>query len=375
MRINTNKLALAGIAAALAVGIAACGSDDSGSSSSGGSSGGDSTQLGGTLNGAGATFPQPVYQEWASNFQKEYGTTVNYQGIGSGGGIAQFTAGTVDFGATDAAMTDEELAAAAKKGDPLHIPTVLGAVTVSYNVEGLEKGLKLDGSTVADIFLGKVKTWNDPEIAKQNSGMNLPSGNITVCHRSDESGTTANFTKFLSDYSKAWESGPGSDKSVEWPTGTGAKGNDGVAACIKQNSGSVGYVEQAYALANNFTYASVKNKEGKYVEPSLEATAAAGENADPPEDLRFATINAPGATSYPISAVTFLLVYQDPCKAQGMDANKAKALVSWLKWGETSGQDVAKQLQYAPLPDALKSKVDAKVGTITCNGSPVEAAS
>jgi phosphate transport system substrate-binding protein len=374
MRINTNKLALAGIAAALALGIAACGSDDSGSSGSGGSSGG-STQLGGTLNGAGATFPQPVYQEWASNFQKEYGTTVNYQGIGSGGGIAQFTAGTVDFGATDAAMTDEELAAAAKKGDPLHIPTVLGAVTVSYNVEGLEKGLKLDGSTVADIFLGKVKTWNDPEIAKQNSGMNLPSGNITVCHRSDESGTTANFTKFLSDYSKAWESGPGSDKSVEWPTGTGAKGNDGVAACIKQNSGSVGYVEQAYALANSFTYASVKNKEGKYVEPSLEATAAAGENADPPEDLRFATINAPGATSYPISAVTFLLVYQDPCKAQGMDANKAKALVSWLKWGESSGQDVAKQLQYAPLPDALKSKVDEKVGGITCNGSPVEAAS
>ena len=376
MRINTNKLALAGIAAALALGIAACGGDDSGSSGSSGSgSGGGSAQLGGTLNGAGATFPQPVYQEWAANFQKEYGTTVNYQGIGSGGGIAQFTAGTVDFGATDAAMTDEELAAAKKKGDPLHIPTVLGAVTVSYNVEGLEKGLKLDGATVADIFLGKVKTWNDPEIAKQNSGVNLPSGNITVCHRSDESGTTANFTKFLSEYSKAWESGPGSDKSVDWPTGTGAKGNDGVAACIKQNAGSVGYVEQAYALANNFTYASVKNKDGKYVEPSLEATAAAGENANPPEDLRFATINAPGATSYPIAAVTFLLVYSDPCKAQGMDANKAKALVSWLKWGETSGQDVAKQLQYAPLPDALKGKVDAKVSSITCNGSPVEAAS
>src|SRR4051794_6663345 len=305
MRINTNKLALAGIAAALALGLAACGGDDSSSSSSG-SSGGGSSQLGGTLNGAGATFPQPVYQEWAANFQKEYGTTVNYQGIGSGGGIAQFTAGTVDFGATDSAMKDEELAAAHKKGDPLHIPTVLGAVTVSYNVKGLDKGLKLDGSSIADIFLGKVKTWNDPEIAKQNSGMTLPSGNITVCHRSDESGTTANFTSFLNGDSKAWESGPGSDKSVEWPTGTGAKGNDGVAACIKQNAGSVGYVEQAYALANNFTYASVKNKDGKYVEPSLEATAAAGEAADPPDDLRFATINAPGATSYPISAVTFL---------------------------------------------------------------------
>src|SRR3954463_10741817 len=167
MKINTNKLALAAIAAALALGIAACGGDDSSSSSSGGSGGG--SQVGGTLNGAGATFPQPVYQQWAADFQKQFGTTVNYQGIGSGGGIAQFTAGTVDFGATDSAMKDEELAAAQKKGDPLHVPTVLGAVTVSYNVKGLDKGLKLDGATIADIFLGKVKTWNDPEIAKQNS--------------------------------------------------------------------------------------------------------------------------------------------------------------------------------------------------------------
>src|SRR5215212_9292535 len=374
MRINTNKLALAGIAAALALGLAACGGDDSSSSSSG-SSGGGSSQLGGTLNGAGATFPQPVYQEWAANFQKDYATTVNYQGIGSGAGIAQFTAGTVDFGATDSAMKDEELAAAQKKGDPLHIPTVLGAVTVSYNVEGVEKGLKLGGATVADIFLGKVTKWNDPEIAEENSGVNLPANDITVCHRSDESGTTANFTSFLNDYSKAWESGPGSDKSVEWPTGTGAKGNDGVAACIKQNANSVGYVEQAYALANKFTFAAVKNKAGDYVEPTLDATAAAAEGAEPPEDLRFATINAAGKQAYPISAVTFLLVYQDPCKAQGMDATKAKALVSWLNWGETSGQQVAKQLQYAPLPDNIKSQADAKIKSITCNGSPVEAAS
>lgn len=371
MRINNNKLALAGVAAALALGVAACGSDSNSGSSS---SGGGSSSQGGTLNGAGATFPQPVYQEWAANFQKQYGTTVNYQGIGSGGGIAQFTAGTVDFGATDSAMKDEELAAAQKKGDPLHIPTVLGAVTVSYNVKGLDKGLKLDGASIADIFLGKVKTWNDPEIAKQNSGVNLPSGNITVCHRSDESGTTANFTSFLVAYSKAWESGPGSDKSVEWPTGTGAKGNDGVAACIKQNDGSVGYVEQAYALANNFTYASVKNKAGKYVEPTLEATAAAAEGASPPEDLRFATINADAPNAYPISAVTFLLVYQDPCKAQKMDEGKAKSLVTWLNYGETSGQDVAKQLQYAPLPDNIKTKADAKIKSITCNGKPVQPA-
>jgi phosphate transport system substrate-binding protein len=371
MRIIKNKPAFAVLAAALALGVAACGSDDSNTSSGSTSSGSSGDQLGGTLNGAGATFPQPVYQEWAANFQKEYGTTVNYQGIGSGGGIAQFTAGTVDFGATDSAMKDEELAAAQKKGEPLHIPTVLGAVTVSYNVEGVEKGLKLDGATIADIFLGKVTKWNDPEIAKQNSGVNLPANDITVCHRSDESGTTANFTSFLVAYSKAWESGPGSDKSVEWPTGTGAKGNDGVAACIKQNQNSVGYVEQAYALANDFTYAAVKNKAGKYVEPTLEATAAAAEGASPPEDLRFATIDADAENAYPISAVTFMLAYQDPCKAQGMDENKAKTLVTWLNYGETSGQEVAKQLQYAPLPPNIKDKADAKIKSITCNGQPV----
>src|SRR3954449_1576126 len=222
-------------------------------------------------------------------------------------------------------MKDEEVAAAQTKGDPVHIPTVLGAVTASYNVKGVDKGLKLDGATLADIFLGKVSAWNDPEIGRLNGGVQLPGTRITVCHRSDESGTTKNFTAFLAAYSKAWASGPGSDKSVEWPTGTGAKGNDGVAACIKQNDGAVGYVEQAYALANNFTYASVKNKAGQFIEPTLEATAAAAEGAKVPSDLRFATIDSSGQTAYPISAVTFLLVYKDVCKA-GADANKAKAL-------------------------------------------------
>src|SRR3954468_11656932 len=211
-------------AAALAMGVAACGSSDGGSSSSGSGSS-SSAQLGGSLNGAGATFPQPVYQEWAARFQEKAGTTVNYQGIGSGGGIAQFTAGTVDFGATDSAMKDEEIAAAEKKGDPVHVPTVMGAVTVSYNLSGVKSGIRLDGGTIADIFLGKVKKWNDPEIAKENSGMSLPGDDITVCHRSDESGTTANFTSFLVNYSDAWKSGPGTDKSVDWPAGTGAKGN------------------------------------------------------------------------------------------------------------------------------------------------------
>ncbi len=371
---RTNRLLPAvAAAAALALGATACGSSSDNTSGSGSSGGDNAAQLSGTLNGAGATFPQPVYQEWAANFKDTYSTTVNYQGIGSGGGIAQFTAGTVDFGATDSAMTDDELAAASKKGDPVHIPTVLGAVTVSYNVPGIDKGLKLDGATVADIFLGKVKTWNDPAIAQLNAGLKLPAQGITVCHRSDESGTTANFTKFLVAYSKTWADGPGSDKSVQWPTGTGAKGNDGVAACIKQNQNSVGYVEQAYALANNFTYASVKNKAGMFVAPTLDATAAAGQSANPPADLRFATIDAPGAQTYPIAAVTFLLAYKDVCKAGG-DAGKAKTLKTWLDYALGDGQQVAKQLQYAPLPDALRTKSQAKVDGLQCNGQPIQAA-
>src|SRR4051812_7822147 len=323
---------------ALVLGVAACGSSEgTDSGSSGGSSGGTSSKLGGSLNGAGATFPQPVYQEWAAREKEAQGLTVNYQAIGSGGGIAQFSAGTVDFGATDAPMKDDEIAAAKKKGDPVHVPTVLGAVTVSYNVDGVQQGLKLDGKTVADIFLGKVKTWNDPAITAQNSGVKLPSGDITVCHRSDESGTTKNFTEFLADYSPAWKSGPGVDKSVKWPTGTGAKGNDGVAACIKQNDNSVGYVEQAYALANNFTYASVKNKSGQYIEPTLQAASSAGAVKAIPDDLRFSTINAEAADAYPITAITFLLVWQDMCKS-GLDQAKAQNVKAWLNYGLGGGQ-------------------------------------
>lgn len=368
------KLLAIACTGALALGAAACGSSDD-SSTSANTGGGASTsssgaQLGGTINGAGATFPQPVYSEWANQFKEKVGTTVNYQGIGSGGGIAQFTEGTVDFGASDAAMDDEEMAAAEKKGQPVHVPTVLGAVTVSYNVPGVDKGLKLDGSTIADIFLGKVKKWNDPAIATLNDGVDLPDENITVCHRSDESGTTANFTLFLSDTSPEWKNGPGNDKSVQWPTGTGAKGNDGVAGCVKQTEGSIGYVEQAYALQNNFTTAAVKNKEGQFVEPSLEATSAAGEGASPPADLRFATINASGASTYPISAVTFLLVYQDMCKA-GLQPDQAKRVKAWLDFALGDGQKIAPQLEYAPLPETIKAKAQQKVDGLQCNGSAI----
>jgi phosphate transport system substrate-binding protein len=361
-------------AGALALGAAACGSSDD-SSTSAGSAGtsadsSSSAQLDGTINGAGATFPAPIYSEWASRFKESAGTTVNYQAIGSGGGIAQFTEGTVDFGATDSAMKDDELAAAEKKGQPVHVPTVLGAVTISYNVEGVDKGLKLDGATIADIFLGKVAKWNDPAIAQLNDGVTLPDEDITVCHRSDESGTTANFTLFLADTSPAWKNGPGTDKSVKWPTGTGAKGNDGVAGCVKQTPGAVGYVEQAYALQNDFTTAAVENKAGQFVEPSLEATSAAGEGATPPEDLRFATINADGDTTYPISAVTFLLVWQDMCKA-GLQADAAPRVKAWLDYALGAGQEIAPGLEYAPLPDAIKTKAQAKVDGLQCNGSPI----
>ena len=352
-------------ACVLALAVAACGSDDKSSGSSGGGK-----QLGGSINGAGATFPQPVYEEWGAKFKDQVGTSVNYQGIGSGGGVSQFTAGTIDFGATDSAMTDDELKAAQKKGKPVHVPTVFGSVTISYNLDGVKSGIKLDGPTAADLFLGKVKKWNDPAFAKLNSGQKLPDTNVTVCHRSDESGTTKLFTTFLADYSPAWKNGPGVDKTVKWPTGTGAKGNDGVAACVKQNKGGVGYVEQAYALQNNFTTANVKNKSGNFISPSLKSTTAAGEGITVPSDLRFSAINAPGAQAYPIASATFMLAYQDMCKA-GLKPAKAKAVKAWLTYATGDGQKVAPEIQYGPLPSALLSKAKAKVAGLQCNGKPI----
>jgi phosphate transport system substrate-binding protein len=351
--------------AAISLIAAACGGNDSNSNSNSGPA------SGGTISGAGATFPQPVYDEWASRFKDETGTTVNYNAIGSGGGIAQFTANTVDFGATDSAMEDSELQAAQKKGDPVHVPTVFGAVTIAYNVSGVDKGLKLDGATAADIFLGKVKKWDDPEITKLNPGLKLPGTDITVVHRSDESGTTKLFTTFLSDYSPEWKSKVGADKTVKWPTGTGAKGNAGVAGGVKQTDGAVGYVEQAYALQNNFTTADVKNKSGAFIAPSLASTSAAGEGLTVPADLRFSAINAPGPKAYPIASATFILVYKDMCKS-GKSQDTAQRVSNWLNYALGAGQSVAKELQYAPLPAAIQSKAKAKVDGLTCNGKALE---
>jgi phosphate transport system substrate-binding protein len=364
---RTKRILAALLAASLVLVVPACGSDSNSSSSSSSSSSKASS-----INGAGATFPLPVYQEWAARLKDKAGLTVNYQGIGSGGGIAQFTAGTVDFGATDSAMADDEVAAAKKKGDPVHVPSVFGAVTVAYNVQGIDKGLKLDGATTADMFLGKITKWNDPAIAKLNPDAKLPSTAITVCHRSDDSGTTKLFTTFLAAYSPEWKNGPGVDKTVKWPTGTGAKGNDGVAACVKQTDGGLGYVEQAYALANNFTYASVKNKAGNFVEPTLESTSAAGDGLTVSDDLRFSAIDAPGDQAYPIASGTFLLVYQDMCKS-GLSKDKAAAVKEWLNYALGDGQAVAKELQYAPLPANIKTKAQAKVDGLVCNGSPIAA--
>jgi phosphate transport system substrate-binding protein len=364
-----NPLLAAVAALLLVLGVAACGSS---SSDSGSSSGG--SKVGGSLNGAGATFPAPVYNEFAAKLKDKQGTTVNYNAIGSGGGIAQFTAGTVDFGASDSPFKPEERTAAeAKNGPSLQIPTVFGAITISYNLSGVDTGLKLDGPTVADIFAGRVTKWNDPKIATANPDVKLPDAAIETCHRSDSSGTTKNFTKFTAAYDSTWEKTIGVDKTVKWPGGTGAKGNDGVAACIKQTDNAVGYVEQAYALQNNFTFASIKNKSGSYIAPTLESTSAAGDGLEIPADLDFSPIDAAGAKAYPITSTTFLLVAVDACKQAGKTEKQAQLVKDWVSYALNDGQAVAKELQYAPLPAPILAKAKTAADTLVCNGTALKA--
>jgi phosphate transport system substrate-binding protein len=360
-----SRIWLAPVAAVvLALGVSACGSSDDNSTAAGGGGGG-----GGAINGAGSTFAAPIYQQWG-NALKDQGVTVNYQPVGSGAGVAQWQAGTADFGASDPALTPEDRSAA-KKGEGVQVPMAFGAITVAYNLSGVDKGLKLDGATVADMFLGKIKNWNDPAIAKLNPGVKLPASPITIVHRSDESGTTKGFTGFLGDYSPEWNKSVGSDKTVKWPTGTGAKGNDGVAAAVKQQQGSVGYVEEAYALQNNFTTASVKNKSGQFVEPTLDTTTAAGEGVKVPKDLGIDIINSPNPKAYPISSQTFVIVYKDMCKA-GAKKDTASNVKKFLDYGLNEGQGVLKQLQYASLPAALKTKAQAAVDGLQCNGQAIQ---
>jgi phosphate transport system substrate-binding protein len=362
--LTIRRISLLSLVAASVFGLAACGSSGGGSTSSG--SGGSSK----TVNGAGSTFAAPIYEQWSTNLGTS-GLTVDYGPVGSGTGVADLQTATVDFAGNDSPLKSVDRSGA--KGPLLQFPVAFGAITVSYNLPGVKTGLKMDGPLIADIFLGKIKTWNDPAIKALNPGVSLPSTPITVVHRSDSSGTTDGFTKYLSAVSPTWSSQVGSGKIVKWPTGTGAAHNAGVAAAVKQTTGGVGYVEQAYAIENNFTYASVKNSSGTYILPSLPATSAAANGITIPSDLGISTINSPNATAYPIASQTFLDVYKDPCKSGGASKSVAEALKTFLTYAFGAGQKTlgsgSGELPYAPLTPTLVSKDQAQLATMTCNGS------
>jgi phosphate transport system substrate-binding protein len=305
-----------------------------------------------TLNGAGATFPNPIYQKWFSEYHKVHADVqVNYQSIGSGGGIRQVTAGTVDFGASDMPMTDKQLQEA--KGKILNIPTVLGADVAAYNIPGVSGEVKFTPEALSGIFLGKISKWNDKAITSANPGVNFPDKDIIVVHRSDGSGTSFIWTDYLSKVSPDWKNQVGADTSVKWPIGMGGKGNEGVAGLIRQLSGSIGYVELIYAVQNNIPYGSVKNSAGVFVKASLEGvTAAAASAPKMPADFRVSITNAPGKDAYPISSFTWLLI-----PAQSKDAAKGKILADFLGWMVSDGQKMASALSYAPLPENVATKV------------------
>jgi len=317
------------------------------------------------LNGAGATFPAPIYQKWFDMYAKEKGVKINYQSIGSGGGIKQFTANTVDFGASDAPMSDEEMS---KLPAPaFHFPTVMGAVVITYNIPGFNGALKLTGDLIADIFNGKVTKWNDSRITSINPGVNLPNSDILVVHRSDGSGTTYIFSDYLSSVSPSWAQAPGKGKELAWPVGLGGKGNEGVTGLVKQTPGSIGYVELAYAVQNRLPFATLKNKAGAWVAPSLESVSedAAGTVSTLPAntDFRISIVNAPGKGSYPICSFTWLLIY----KTQS-DAAKGKKLIAFLKWYMHNGGAAAKDLLYSPLPPAMVKMLDKQIAEIKLAG-------
>ncbi len=309
------------------------------------------------INGAGATFPYPIYSKWFDDYAKvDPSVRFNYQSIGSGGGQKQILAQTVDFGASDGPMSDENLSKA--PGKILHLPTVAGAVVMTYNLPG-NPALKLDGETIADIFLGKIKKWNDPKIAASNPGAKLPENEIVVVHRSDGSGTTFIFTDYLSKVSAEWKQKAGNNTSVNWPTGIGGKGNEGVSGQVKQTPGTIGYVELIYAVQNKMPYAEVKNAAGQFVKPSIESVTAALGTANIPDDFRFSMTNAPGESAYPIAGATWLLVYE-----QQKDPAKGKKLIEFLKWALTKGEGMAKDLNYAPLPDEVQQRVLKRIDEI-----------
>src|SRR5215813_12713485 len=310
-----------------------------------------------TINGAGATFPYPIYSKWFDAYAKiDPSVRFNYQSIGSGGGQKQIMAQTVDFGASDGPMSDENLGKA--PGKLLHIPTVAGAVVMTYNLPG-NPNLKLDGPTIADIYLGKITKWNDPKITALNPGTNLPGEDIVVVHRSDGSGTPFIFTDYLSKVSPEWKQKAGNNTSVNWPTGLGGKGNEGVSGQVKQTPNTIGYVELIYAIQNKMPYADLKSAGGEFVKPTLDSVTAALAGATVPEDFRFSMTNSSGSGAYPIAGATWLLVYQ-----QQKDAQKGKKLVEFLKWAMTKGETMAKDLDYAPLPENVQQRVLKRIDEI-----------
>src|SRR5689334_10775210 len=311
------------------------------------------------LNGAGATFPNPIYSKWFSEYNQQHpDIKINYQSIGSGGGIKQLQSDLVDFGASDGPMTDEQLSQTPSK--VLHIPTVLGADVPMYNIAGVTAELKFTPDVLADLFLGKIKKWNDPRLAKANPGVKFPDEDIVIVHRSDGSGTTYIWTDYLSKVSSEWKDKVGKGTSVNWPVGLGGKGNEGVAGTVKQTEGSLGYVELIYAVSNKMPYGSVQNPAGSFVKASLDSvTAAAASVKDMPEDFRVSITNAPGKAAYPISSFTWLLV-----PAEWADAGKEKAFVDFLNWMVDKGQTMTSALQYAPLPKNVATKVKARIKEI-----------
>ena len=353
------------LAAAGVVSAAACaGGESSGAKDSPAASATPSTASSGgiDLTGAGATFPYPIYSKWISEYLGKTGIKINYQQIGSGGGIRQLSEGTVDFGGTDAPMTDEEMSKA-KGGPILHIPSVLGAVVITYNVPDVTEPLNLTGEVVADIFLGKITKWNDSRLASLNPGVKLPARDVIVVHRSEGSGTTFIFSDYLTAVSPAWSSGPGKGKELKWPVGLGGRGNDGVSGQVKQTPGTVGYVELAYANQNRLPVARIKNAAGQFVAPTIEsitaAAAGAVEKLPPSTDYRVSIVNGPGGSAYPISSFTWLIVYRNQT-----DATKGKKLVDFIKWAITDGQASAGALDYAPLPAALGAQLMERLTTI-----------
>jgi phosphate transport system substrate-binding protein len=314
-----------------------------------------------TINGAGATFPAPIYQKWFEEFRKQHpDIQINYQAIGSGGGIRQLTEGTVDFGASDMPMTDEQIKAITKY-HALHFPTVLGGIVPTYNVAGVSGDLKFSGETLAGIFLGTIKKWNDPALKKDNPGVNLPNEDITVAHRSDGSGTSFVFTDYLSKVSPEWKKKVGANTSVNWPVGLGGKGNEGVAGLVKQTPNSIGYVELIYAVQNKMGFGVVKNSAGTFVKADFNSVteAAAGAAKAMPADFRVSITDAPGKNAYPISTFTWLLI---PDKID--NPAKKKAITEFITWMLSAGQKDAQSLSYAPLPQAIVDKEQKQIALV-----------